>query len=88
MKNILSDTDPKIEKVLINLIRQKSVPQKLSVMASLCSLTINLSKRAIARNNPGKSKMELDLLFVKYNYGDDLYNNVRNYVSKIGYGEK
>jgi hypothetical protein len=76
------DTNPKIEKVLIEMIQKKSISQRLSMLQSLSSLTIRLSKRAIARVNPNCTKQELDLLFVKYNYGDDLYHRVSKFFSK------
>ncbi len=48
----------------------------------MSSLTMRLSKRALARANPDKNKKELDLLFVKYHYGDDLYQRVNQYLSR------
>ena len=88
MKAILSDTDQKVEKVLINIIKQKSIPEKLKQMENLTSLVMRLSKRAIARNNIGKNKLELDLLFVKLHYGEELSNNVRKHLIKISYEKK
>jgi hypothetical protein len=77
-----SDTNLEVEKVLIDLIRQKSIPQKLSVLGSLSSLVIQLSKRAIARKNPALKKREINLLFVKFHYGESLYNRVKDYLLK------
>jgi len=85
MRTSLSDTNSKIEDIQINLMRQMSIPQKFSLITSLSSLTIQLSKRAIARRNPKLSRLEQDLLFVKYNYGEDLYKNVRGYVLKLSH---
>ncbi len=82
MKPLLSDTSPEAEKVLIDLIRSKSVPERLSRVFSMSSLAIRLSKRAIARRNPGLTKKELDLLFVKYHYGEDIYNRIKHYLLK------
>ncbi len=65
MKTLLSDTDQKVEKVLIDIIRQKSISERLTQMEYLTSLVMHLSKRAIARNNIGKDRLELDLLFVQ-----------------------
>ncbi len=80
MKPSLSDTDPKIEKVLIDLIKQKSIPERLKQTTSFSSLIINLSKRAIARRNVGKNKQELDLIFVNLHYGETLAEKVRLYL--------
>ncbi len=79
----LSDTNPEAEKILIKLIRQKSIPERLAQMESLTSLVIQLSKRAIARNNINKGKRELDLLFLELHYGEELSNKVRQYFEKI-----
>ena len=76
------DTNPIVEKVLIEMIQKKSISQRLSTMQSLSSFTICLSKRAIARANPNCTKRELDLLFVKYNYGDDLYHRISKFFLK------
>ena len=88
MNPLLSDTNQKAEKVLIDLIRQKSTSERLRQMESISSLVMQLSKRAIARNNKGKIKQELDLLFVKINYGEELYEKVRNYLIKINNEKK
>ncbi len=88
MTKQLSDTNPKVEKYLIDLIRKSSIQQRLSKLESLSSLTLQLSKRALARANPNMSKRELDLLFVKYYYGEDLYNKVNQFFQKMKYEEK
>lgn len=80
MRTQSSDTNPKVEKKLIELIQQQSISQRLSRAVYLTSVTLNLSKRAIARANPKKSKPELDLLFVEYHYGIELANRLKNYI--------
>lgn len=88
MRTQSTDTNPIIEEKLINLLRQCSVTERLSKVFSLSSFTLNLSKRALARKNPQMNKLELDLLFVKLNYSEDIYNKLRNYYSNILYEEK
>ena len=83
-----SDTNPEAEKVLISLIRSKSIPERLSRLESLSSLTIRLSKRGIARANPDKSKKEIDLLFVRLHYGETLFNKLKQFLSDFSYAEK
>ena len=85
MKTSLSDTDQKVEKVLIDIIKQKSISERLKQMEYLTSLVVHLSKRAIARNNIGKDKLELDLLFVELHYGEELSNKVHRHLIKISY---
>jgi|WetSurMetagenome_2_1015567.scaffolds.fasta_scaffold1681315_1 hypothetical protein len=87
MRPSLSDTNPKIEDIQINLMRKMNIRQKFSLIKSLSSLTISLSKRAIARRKPKLSKLEQDLLFVKYNYGEDLYKKVRGYLLKLPHND-
>lgn len=82
MKTQSSDTNPKVEKKLIELIRQQSISQRLSRTKSLTTFTLNLSRRAIARANPLKSKLELDLLFVQHHYGSELADKVKIYIQK------
>ena len=74
------DTHPKVEQIQIDLIRQTSVAQRISKMRSLTSSLMRLSKRAIRRANPGLSKEELDVLFVKYHYSEDLAVRLRKYL--------
>ena len=88
MKTNLSDTNPKIEAIQIKLLKQKTFSQKFSLIESLSSLTINLSKRAIIRKNPHLTTPELNLLFVKFNYGEDLYKKVRLYIMKSSHGKE
>ena len=83
MQSGLRDTKPAIEEILISLIRSKSIPERLSKFESLTSLVLNLSKRAISRKNPNLTKQELDLLFVKYHYGEELYEKLKLYLSLL-----
>ncbi len=76
------DTNPEVERFQISLLRKASVVKRFALMQSLTSTTIQLSKRAIARSNPGLSKRELDLLFVKYHYGEKLAKQLREYLNQ------
>ena len=88
MQSGLRDTKPAIEEILISLIRSKSIPERLSKFESLTSLVLNLSKRAISRKNPNLTKQELDLLFVKYHYGEELYEKLKLYLFKTANEQK
>lgn len=88
MKTQSIDTHPKAEERLISLLKQKSIPQRISQSLTLTSLTLHLSKRAIARANPGKSKTELGILFVKYHYGEDLSIKVARHIQNSKYETK
>lgn len=88
MSTRTTDTNSKTEEILITLIREKSISERLAQLASLTSLTINLSKRAIERANPKMNKRELDLLFIKYHYGEDFCKKVNEYLLNSAYEEK
>ncbi|OGU36806.1 MAG: hypothetical protein A2068_08155 [Ignavibacteria bacterium GWB2_35_6b] len=83
MRLQLSDTNPKVEKALISLIRKQSISKRLSQFVSLTSLTLQLSKRAIARKHPEMNSREVNLLFVKYHYGEDFYSKIKQYLLKL-----
>ena len=82
MKTQSADTDPIIEEKLISILRECSVPERLSRVFNMMSLTRQLSFRALRRKNPTVTKQQLDLLFVKINYGEELYKRLNNYFSK------
>lgn len=75
--NNINDTNPKVESILIEMIRKLSISQRLAKTISFSSSVINLSKRAIYRANPGKSKSELDLIFVRLHYGNELADKLK-----------
>jgi VIT1/CCC1 family predicted Fe2+/Mn2+ transporter len=82
MKTLSRDTHPKAEEVLIGLIRKASVAKRISRMHSLTRTILRLSKRAIAKANPGLSEQELNILFVKIHYGEDLANRLQKYLEQ------
>lgn len=83
MNRLSRDTNPLAEKFLIGLIRRKSVPQKLSQLQAISSLVIQLSKNALQKTNTTMTKHELNLLFVKLNYGETLFAKLSKHSNKI-----
>ncbi len=79
---MLSDTHPDAERVQIDLLRRLSPAEKVSQLRSLSALVIGLSRRAIARANPGLADREVDLLWVEYTYGKDLAGRLREHDGK------
>ena len=75
--NNINDTNPKVESILIEMLSRLTISQRLSKTLSFSSTIINLSKRAISRANPGKSKSELDLIFVRLHYGNELADKLK-----------
>ena len=76
------DTHPKIEKVLISLIKQKSTAYKINQIVSLSQTTIELSKRAILRNNNELNENQINLLFINFHYGKDIAKRVEEYLNQ------
>jgi len=76
------DTDLNTEETQISLIRKASIAKRISMLRSLSQTTIQLSRRAISRANPGLSEPEINLIFVAYHYGDELANCLRAYMEK------
>jgi hypothetical protein len=79
----LSDTDEKIEKIQIALIRKLSTTERLSILLSLSRTVINLSRRAIRRANPEISERELNCKFLMYHYGNEIAEKYKNYIDRI-----
>jgi len=82
MKTQSIDTYPETERVLISLIRKLSLSEKLSQILSLSQMTIQLSKRAIARANRNLDVDQIKLLFIDYHYGKHLAEQVKKYIDK------
>ncbi|MBN2542000.1 hypothetical protein JXI42_03965 [bacterium] len=59
--------------------------EKLELIRSLSIMAIELSKMAIARTNKSLTEEEIDLLYIKYNFGQELADNVENYIKRAGY---
>jgi hypothetical protein len=88
MKTLLQDTSPEVEQKLMEMLRRQTPTERLSKTLYITSVTLNLSRRAIARANPGKSKRELDLLFVEYHYGKELAERVKKHIDMKDAGWK
>ena len=80
--NKLSDTNSKITDIQFELIKKASPQKRFYLTCSLTQTVRELSRRAIKKANPGLNKRELDLLFVKYHYGIDLYYKLKKYLEE------
>jgi hypothetical protein len=75
-----NDTHQEAEKVLITLIRNASIAERMSHVRSLSETVMYLSRRAIQRANPNMTELELDLAFITLHYGKPLADKVREYL--------
>ena len=82
MKTQSIDTNQKTEEVLISLIRKAKPSKKFNQIRSLSQTTLNLSRRAIFRNNPKLDNIQKEILLVNYYYGQELADKFRNYIEK------
>ncbi len=76
------DTSPEAERIQIELLRKASVARRISIVRSLSQTVMFLSRRAIKRANPSMSEQELDIMFVKYHYGQELAEKLRIYLKQ------
>lgn len=81
---ILNDTSAKMAAVHIAMLRQAGLGKRVKLVFSLSENTISLSRRAISRKNTCLSKSELDILVVRYFYGQTLAEKLQNYLQNIG----
>jgi len=81
---MLSDTHPAVERKLIELLRAAGPSARLRKAISMTDAAIELSRRAIARANPGAAQRERDLLFVTHCYGKELSERVRKHLESQG----
>lgn len=82
MKTQSIDTHPKAEAVQIALLRKAGPAKRVEVMRSLSRTVLRLSWRGLRRANPDLSEQELNLLFVKHCYGDDLAHRLQTYLNR------
>ena len=85
MRTQSNDTHPEAEKVLISLLREASIARKFSQVRSLSQVTLQLSRRAIARANKDLTEKQIDVLFVSYNYGKELADNLEKYLDSVAH---
>ena len=76
------DTYSSAEEIQISLIRKASIAKRISKVRSLSQTTMQLSRRAISRANPGLNEQEINLIFVAYHYGAELANHRRAYLER------
>ena len=82
MKTQSIDTHPQIEQIQISLLKKQSIAEKFAQVCSLSQTTIQLSKRAIARENQNLDDKQINLLFITYQYGKDLAVRVDEYLNR------
>jgi len=76
------DTHHQIEQIQISLLKKQSIAKKIAQVCSLTQTTIQLSKRAISRANQKLDDKQINLLFITYQYGEDIAARVDEYLNR------
>ena len=79
---MLSDTCKDIQSLQIELSRKSSPAEKIALVREMTDFVVRLSRRAIARANPGFSREEVNLRWVEINYGPKLATELRDYLKR------
>ena len=82
MRTQSQDTDIKTEARLISLIRKAKTSTKFAQVRSLSETTLKLSRRAILRKNPDLNEQQIEVLYISYQYGQDLANRFQTFLSR------
>jgi len=82
MSSQSNDTHPDAEKAQLDLLRQASVSQRLTLAFFLSQTVIDLAKRAIRRRYPHDGEQEILLRFVSVHYGAELASRLSSDLSR------
>jgi hypothetical protein len=79
---MLTDTHPEAERVQLELLRKKTPAERFALMRSLTAFVTGLSRQSLVQANPGLDDRELQIEALKIQYGTELAERVRQYLSK------
>lgn len=72
-----ADTDPRAERVQLDLLRGSTIARRASLARALTATTIELTRRALREANPAADPDELAVRFVGLCYGRELADGLR-----------
>jgi head-tail adaptor len=78
---MLTDTHPEAERVQLELLRKKTPAERFALMRSLTAFVTGLSRRSLMQANPDLSEADLRIKIIELQYGKELAQRVRNYLS-------
>jgi hypothetical protein len=81
MNMLLTDTDPAVEKIQVELLRRAGSGRRFALVRSLSRTAMHLSRRAIRRANSGASEQENLLSFLSLHYGEKIAEAVRRHLA-------
>jgi hypothetical protein len=78
MGDVLTDTDPEAERVLLELMQRAAPERRLRLALSLSRTVIGLSRAGLARRFPDETPEEIGIRWVALHYGPELAQEVRS----------
>ncbi len=82
MQTQSSDTDPRVEAVLIEGLRRMTPTQRLALVDHWTRDILRLAWAGLCQRHPEASEEELRLIWVRELYGADLAERVRVYLAE------
>jgi hypothetical protein len=84
MKTQSPDTNPEIEHVRFEILRNMSVAQRVELGRGLIKLALRSARRAIQEAHPDASEQEIALIFIGKNYGEEIASGIRKHLERKG----
>ena len=75
-----ADTDPAVERVQVELMRQATPARRAALARSLSRTTLELARRAIRQADPNVDEREVAVRFAAICHGPSLANGLRRYL--------
>jgi hypothetical protein len=86
MNTGMNDTSIAAERVQIELLQSAGPSRRLGLMLNISASVLDLARRAISSRHVEWSNSEINIEFVKLNYGEGLAGKVRQYLEARTYG--
>lgn len=80
MRTQSADTNPDVERVQVELLRNLTVSERLKLGDKWSKAVMQMTWIALGRANPVATESELDLIFVESLYGKTLADRLRAYL--------
>ncbi len=85
MRQGLDDTDPEADRVQMELFGRATPAKRVHAALSLSAAVIGLARRAIRREHPELSEIEVSLAFADVHYGPDVAADLRRRLEGPGH---
>lgn len=71
------DTSPEVEKLLFDLLREKSAAERFQMTSDITEAAIDLWRAGVMRRHPQWSEQEVSLHWVEAHYGEEWATKIR-----------